>query len=942
MVAIARGDVLSVNQEQILLAQELNNQANKYFDSGRYAEGIAFAKRAVAIREQLLGPDDLETAASLHSLGRLLRQSGNYRQAEKALQRALDIREKTLGPEHLILAESLNNLGILYYNTGYYTRAETLYQRALAIREKTLGKDHTDTAKALNNLALLYSETGNYVRSEQLYRRVLEIRERVLGLEHPDTARASSNLALLYMTTGAYSQAEPLFIHAIEIKERVLGAEHPDTANSINNLAVLYAETGRNIQAGQLFKRTLAIREKTLGLAHPETAAAMGNLAETLISAGSSTEATLMLKRALAIQEKALGPNSPYAPPILNNLAELHRSHGEYAQAEALIRQSLAIYEKSVGPEHPSTALTISSLATVKWAESQSSQALALLQRAQSIQGRNVERFLISGSETRKRKYLQALATNTYQYVSFSVAVHGNDSVALGLNGVLQYKGRALDSVSDSMTRLRHSLGIDDQKVLEQLGQVADEFSNLVYKPDTNVASAARLKQLDSLTRQQERLEVELSRRSNEFRMHVMPVTIAAVRNATPKDAVVIEWIKYKSLDPRTPKVQSAYDSDSNSERYAAFVIKRNEDPTVIDLGDAQAIDSAVQQFRRSVSDPKDDDYKLQAASLFTRVIEPLSKHIKGFSHLLLSPDGNLNLVPMGALLNSRGEYLIEQFDITYLTSARDLLRIQKKLAPSSGDVVVADPFYGSRTAAISQLDATIQSQRSSDLDRGGLVFRSLSNTALEAQALKKLLKLDDANVLLQLDATETRLKQLRGPRILHVATHGFFLGDQDVMADLNYVGSPSKSAILTENPLLRSGIALTGANVRRAGPGDDGILTALEAANLDLHGTELVVLSACDSGIGNVQNGEGVYGLRRALVLAGAQTQITSLWKVSDEATRVLMIDYYQRLLNGVGRSAALRQAQLSMLANKDLSHPYYWASFVPIGNWAPLSPQH
>jgi CHAT domain-containing protein len=144
------------------------------------------------------------------------------------------------------------------------------------------------------------------------------------------------------------------------------------------------------------------------------------------------------------------------------------------------------------------------------------------------------------------------------------------------------------------------------------------------------------------------------------------------------------------------------------------------------------------------------------------------------------------------------------------------------------------------------------------------------------------------------------------------------------------------------ENPLLRSGIALAGANERHSGANEDGILTALEVAQLDLHGTELVVLSACDSGIGDVQNGEGVYGLRRALVLAGAQTQVTSLWKVSDEATRTLMVDFYQRLLKGEGRSAALRHAQLAMLANPELAHPYYWASFVPIGNWAPLPLKH
>jgi CHAT domain-containing protein len=233
---------------------------------------------------------------------------------------------------------------------------------------------------------------------------------------------------------------------------------------------------------------------------------------------------------------------------------------------------------------------------------------------------------------------------------------------------------------------------------------------------------------------------------------------------------------------------------------------------------------------------------------------------------------------------------------------------------------------------------ASIQlGQRSPDLDRGGLIFRPLGYTSLEAKDLAALLKLQPENLLVQGNATEGRLKNLHGPRILHLASHGFFLNDQDLpnSTELNSTQTETRAE---SNPLLRSGIALSGANARRSGPKDDGIFTALEAAQLDLHGTELVVLSACDTGIGEVLNGEGVYGLRRALVLAGAQTQVTSLWKVSDEATRILMVDFYKRLLAGEGRSEALRHAQQNLMADPKYAHPYYWASFVPIGNWTPL----
>jgi CHAT domain-containing protein len=253
--------------------------------------------------------------------------------------------------------------------------------------------------------------------------------------------------------------------------------------------------------------------------------------------------------------------------------------------------------------------------------------------------------------------------------------------------------------------------------------------------------------------------------------------------------------------------------------------------------------------------------------------------------------------------------------------------------------VVLANPDFANASLTDTPTDFDSEARRSSDIDRGGLTFRPLANTALEADALKKALNLDASQLLTGRDATESIVKSLQRPRILHIASHGFFLSDQELAGEITKrTKIELRSAPRGENPLLRSGIALAGANKRRSGNSEDGILTAMEAAQLDLIGTELVVLSACDTAVGEVVQGEGVYGLRRAIVLAGAQTQITSLWKVSDASTRDLMGDIYAMMINGVGRAAAVRNAQLKMLANAEYEHPYYLASFIPIGNWTPL----
>jgi CHAT domain-containing protein len=329
--------------------------------------------------------------------------------------------------------------------------------------------------------------------------------------------------------------------------------------------------------------------------------------------------------------------------------------------------------------------------------------------------------------------------------------------------------------------------------------------------------------------------------------------------------------------------------------------------------------------------------------------MQPVRKLIGNKRSLLLSPDGTLNLVPFAALVDEKGKYLIESFSLTYLTTGRDLLRLQARMENKQGAAVFANPDFGSRQKE-SEKKTTKGNNAEQEKARTAInfsqaYFPALPGTAEEAQALKAIFP--DAKVWTQRQATKTALKQLNAPLVLHIATHGFFLDDVIVSAAeaksrglfirTNQPGEISAPEIHIENPLLRSGLALTGANLRPSSE-DDGILTAMEASGLNLWGTRLVVLSACDTGVGEIKNGEGVYGLRRALVLAGSETQVMSLWPVSDEGTRDLMIEYYKALKAGQGRGEALRQVQLKMLSSKNRNHPYYWASFIQSGEWANL----
>lgn len=391
---------------------------------------------------------------------------------------------------------------------------------------------------------------------------------------------------------------------------------------------------------------------------------------------------------------------------------------------------------------------------------------------------------------------------------------------------------------------------------------------------------------------------------------------------------MLIEFALFNPLDAKTRKPAAAH--------YAAYLLAADNEPRWVDLGAAAVIERAITAWRQSLRDPRRTDVQRLARAVDDKVMKPLRPLLAAAKHLLISPDGALNLIPFVALVDEQNKYLVERYAITYLTSGRDLLRLQTPRESRSEAVIVADPEFGDPPIVIAS--NSFSRKGIARLDESKVLFAPIAKTRAEARAIQDLLP--SSIMLSKLQATEAALRQLSGPRVLHIATHGFFLQDNESAA-LATRGSEDlrlgKWAAKVGNPLLRSGLALAGANQGKSGD-DDGVLTAMEAANLDLWGTKLVVLSACDTGVGEIKNGDGVYGLRRALVLAGAETQLMSLWPVSDTSTSELMIGYYKALQQGQGRGEALRQAQLQMLQIKPRQHPFYWASFIQSGEWANL----
>ena len=841
-------------------ARRLHFQATTSYRNSRYEDAIHSEQQSLNKRQELLGPEHPEVAASLFGLGLYYRNSGQIPEAEDSYLRALAIREKALGPEDPGVSLILHNLGYLYYYDLHdYARAKSMYERSLAIKEKALGREHPVVASTLGNLGLLQWKQHNYARAEAYYRQALEIFRKTEGQENESYATYTHDLGIIYKESGDYVNGEACYREALGIWEKVLGKNHPMVALGLESLGILY------------------------------------------------------------------------------------RDKGDYERASQFLQRAIEIEVTKRGANHPDVANTLVILARLKEAQGDTAHAVDYQWRAAEIEEKNIARNLWMGSERQKLAYFSSMTKEADRRISLHVRSAPDDPRArdLALTMVLQRKGRVLDALADTSAALRRGLNPQDLTLLDNLNDTTASLARLVLQGPAGHSPAEHENAIKSLEEQRDELQEELSQRTAGFYQPSPPTTIEAVRHLVPDDAALIEFAVYH---PSDPKASVEHDQPSET-RYVAYVIRNRGAVEWRELGSAREINSAVDAFRQALADPQKTGVRRLARSLEEKVLQPLRASLGQTKRLLISPDGELNLIPFAALVDEHGHYLLERYSFTYLTSGRDLLRLQVRRESKDTPVVIADPAYGPPALTPVISDARFgdpSSGNSMRVDYSQVFFTPLPGVTEEVRALKAILP--QARFFTRENATKEVVKRLRGPAILHVATHGFFLQDEPPSATDDRIRTQGKDAsrlskwrVHVENPLLRSGLALAGAN--RGDKGNtDGILTALEVTGLDLWGTKLVVLSACDTGIGEIRNGEGVYGLRRALVLAGAESQLMSLWPVSDLSTRDLIVSYYRALMQGDGRGEALRQVQLRMLKDHRRSHPYYWAGFIQVGEWTGL----
>jgi CHAT domain-containing protein/Tfp pilus assembly protein PilF len=968
--------------DSLNLAISLNILTEIYYNRYKYPEADSVGKISLGIKERLLGKTDPEIARSLNNLGEVNRRRGNFVESERLFKMALLIREKSLGADNYETGQSYNNLAILYYSQGKYNDAEELYKKALSIRRQTLGEKHSDVGVTLNNLAVLYNASGKYEQAEEYARKAIEVRESVFGPLHTSVATSLSNLAQSQAKQGKYGEAEQNYKRALAINEKSLGTFHPIVASTLNALAGLYYNVGKYCDAEPMYLKSLEIREKTLGPNHPEVVLSLINIGELYIQQNKYSKAEVELSRALEIYEKVLGPEHPEVARLINNLAFLYDEQKKYQESEQLYKRAISIQEKALGKEHPSTATTMNNLASLYYRQNRLQEAEPLYKQALvlrekllgqyhpavltslhslaclyvvqkryrdadslfdkdlSIINRHFEQLFDYSSEQDKIQFLDMMYNYFPEYFTFATEYSTINPLMSGkiLNHLLWQKGIVVSSTSELIRDIINSGDDGAIKLLDELKLKRESMAKLnsTIPKDYDEYRA----EMDRLEKESNSIEEELSSKSSVFKKQkiLQRVKWNDIQKRLTVDEAAIEFVSFRHWKKDDPDTIFYY--------YAIIVNKDTKDhPELVLLGTEKELQDLINiNYWLSISQIPFRKTLKPGNKQYAFIWKPLEKYLNGVRKIYLSPDGILNQFSFGVLVDEEGKFLIEKYELRYVSSIKDILRESEVKSQNKTALLIGNPKY---------LFDTVKTQIQKENLTTPLALRDspspyselsplpeLIGTEVEVKAIANILKAKNwkAQSFLGYAATEEAVKKTRSPRVLHLATHGFFLTLSDFEQAELFDTSKCKGPAVKTNPMYRSGLFFAGAdNKEKSVLNDDGIFTAYEATNLDLSGTELVILSACQTGLGDIKTGEGVFGLRRAFQIAGAEAIVMSLWSVPDKETEELMVIFYKKWLGGKDKYMAMREAQNEMreIVKKRYGNdnPFYWGAFVMVG---------
>lgn len=943
-------------------AQTISQEGWGFYRKSQFSKVLPFWVKSLEMHKKLLGEAHLFTAQATNNVGVLYLRMGELKQAEPLLIRSLEMHKQVLGETHPGVAHSLNRLATLYRDWGEYGRAEPMYRQSCEMLKQTLGENHFKLAEGLNALGGLYHKMANYPRAESSYRQAWAIAKKAKGEADPAQFPMLQNLASLYSDMGDFTGAEPLYRQSLELFKKGYGEMHPTYAQVLNNLAVLYLNRQDFLQAEKTLLRAEEILRACrlfLPSDHVGHLISLNNRANLYLAKGTPELAEPIFQELHEWVGKKMGDKNTIFAYTTHHLALTHSAMGDPARGEPLMRKALELRGNILGKSHPEYASSLKGLGELLHAQGKP-EAESTLMQALQITMANLE--LAADGQSERQQLAMAVQLRKYLDHYLSLASHNRETGDQVYSYLLAWKGAVFLRQRQSRDRDRER-GHDPElsKLFAELESTARRLAALAFShPEPNAQQNWKEKVTD-LTQQRDALERKLAQHSSSFRAQreANRVTPASLQKALPPATALLDFLEYIHLSPDA-KIKGKFQKES---RILVFILRSEGSLIRVDLGSTKAISEAVVNWRLQVKRaiPSKDD---PGQELRRQVWLPLAEHLQGIKTALIAPDGVLTGLPFTALPGAKqGSYLLEEMALTVVPVPRmipELLRKSnqgvRRIESSLllvGDVDFdATPGQGhgqGRVAAHGQRSGARKLWKRLEGTRGEILAIHDSFEQRFVDGKVKVLRGDQS--------TKARLCNMAGTySSLHLATHGFFAPPEVRSALTSDARDRRVSELFGDqgiagfHPGLLSGLVLSGANHSVEPDQDNGILTALEVAELDLSKVELAVLSACETGLGKVAAGEGILGLQRAFQVAGAKSVVASLWSVDDESTRKLMERFYDNhWQKKMSRADALRQAQLAMLRgelvrgvvreDEDPAHrrlaPYYWAAFVLSGDW-------
>lgn len=912
---------------------------------------IPLFKEVVDLKAKILGIENIEYAIALNNYANASYLAFRFEDVEKSYLEVKRIREKVLGKRHQEYARILNNLAALYVDIGRYEEAEKYYLETKSIQETTVGKTSNDYAWTLNNLGILYRKLGKFEESEDYLLESNQIGITAWGPNSNDYTAGLDNLAQLYKILGQYPKSEELYKTVKNIRQNQTPQIATEYAKVVNNMAVLYEAMNNFEEAETYYNEANSLIEKNVGKDRLEYAWGLNNLANLKVKQGKYDEGEALLKTCLSIRETNLGKTHPDYANTLENFSRLYTKQKQFNKALEFQTKAVNLYENSFGKENLRYAINLADEAKLEGLTNNPSKAQEHLILSSNIQ-RNLlfksTRFL---SERELTAYSGLFLENND--INYTMAFKIKPSLEFTANcfdNTLFYKGFLLNAVSSirNLSNTNSAIASKIELLNSYQRRLISQYMLPSSQRDSSVIKELELKANNS--------EKELAKASSSFNNANSSINWLQISKTLKQDEVAIEFVNFH--------INTVEQTDSVI--YAALVLKSGTNgPEFIRLFDESQLEKLIGKTNDRKTDYVNNLYSFVSRGttsltkpqeslydIIWKAIEPKLQNPNPIKTIFFSTSGLLHRINLGAIPLSEDTTLGEKYHMVMLNSTRQLVTNASTQVNGSLNAAifggikydVDSIFIASLKNRLPANDLAMRGNSITSIDpklRGG-TWAYLKWTEKEANSIESALKSGGFNInkFKGYDATEEAFKKLgenaNSPRIIHLATHGYFFPDpKEIKSDVLPVAANLEAIRVNENPMIRSGLILAGANYawvnnKPAVEGiEDGILTASEISLLNLSNTELVILSACETGLGDIKGNEGVYGLQRAFKIAGVKYLIMSLWQVPDFQTQELMTTFYKNWLQDkITIPEAFRTAQNEM--KEKYQSPYFWAGFV------------